>query len=532
MLTSSSLFATVQSTGSDTLDAINKFVDDTLNWKQGDPIPDTGSSTLNQIGADILKITNMGCNTPSADGSYSYCSPNKHMGGGAGAGDSWGDPSNPSSDPYGGNGGLPTPAECTSLISNTNRVYNSDPLSACKSEVGANGWWGYTTFIKLAEAKYACRGTINKTQDLAFMTCNVPVCPVRQTYNTTLKKCVIQCPDRQVFDPATNTCKLDPQQCLSPYTLVNGVCVPPKEPDKPKKDCPVGYTLQGDTCVEDPTKPCDPTIQKCNPDGTPVCDCCAKLDIIIGNQGVQINQFNKTNQSLTAIIAQQQTTNLKIDALTQRIEQLKQQNSVNAKINQQQLAEVIKLLKEGVKIDIDPILKKMDDNHADLTKLIAKALIDSPTNQPYLKLILEQQKKQPQATASAVAPIIASATTQITDRQDEQTGLLAQIRDLLGGKPVKEGEKKPEPPDPNAPESDNNDKSNPFDKLKDYDISQNRFGGGGGQCPTDRQFTAMGATYSIGFSQFCSILAMLGNVFVAAAYIAGGIIVVKGAGGN
>lgn len=526
LLTSSFAFAAVTkpppppSTGSATLDAINKFIYDTVNWQQGDPVPDTGSSTLNAIGKAMLDTANYGTGSSgSAGGGF----------GGTGAGGDW------SSDPYNGNGGQISPIKdlsCSNI---------PDPTAFCISKHGANDWWGKTSG-KLVGTTVHCVGTTAQTgppnYSLSMNSCNV-TCPNGYTFDSSTKKCVSPCPAGQKLDPNTNKCVVDPNQCLSPYTFINGVCVPPKQPDPETKTCPYGYTLDTATnsCVKDPEKPCDPAVQECNPDGTVKCDCCQKLDTIIGNQGVQIGLQNKSNASLSQIIANQQTNNLKLDQLNNQLTQLNsiaQNTNSNLQLIQNQIAELLKLQKEGVKLDIEPITKKIDEiitnanknqadkltndnkNHNDLTGLIAKSLIDSSTEQPYLQQIIQHLKEKPDIDLEPV-----------TDRQDEQTDILKEIRDLF-----KEDKENPTPPPEVTPEEQESSLNNPLDGLKNYDISQNRFGASQVQCPPDRQFVALGATFTIGMSQYCGQMQILGYVFLMMSYIAGGIIVVKGAGGN
>ena len=513
------------STGSSTLDAINKFIYDTVNWQQGDPVPDTGSSILNAIGKSMLDTANYGSGSSGSAGGGSS--------GSGGAGGSWGGTG--ANDPYTGNGGSLGGsgaggdwATCSVVPFNDGKVYSATtPDGVCKS-IGSN-WFARSD----GSGYYRCStGSVSTSS----FYCNIPTCPTGQAYDKTLKKCITVCPERTVYDRTTNTCKVDPKQCQSPYTLINGVCVPPKQPDPETKTCPYGYTLTNGACVKDPDKPCDPAVQQCNPDGTVKCDCCQKLDTIIGNQGVQIGLQNKSNASLAQIIANQQTNNLKIDQLNNQLTQLNsiaQNTNSNLQLIQNQIAELLKLQKEGVKLDIEPITKKIDEiitnanknqsdkltndnkNHNDLTGLIAKSLIDSSNEKPYLQQIVEHLKENPKVDLEPV-----------TDRQDEQTDLLKEIRDLF-----KEDKENPTPPPEVTPEEQESSLTNPLDGLKNYDISQNRFNASG-QCPADRQFQALGATFSIPFASLCNILSMLGGFFVALSYIAGGIIIVKGAGGN
>ena len=534
LLTSSFAFATVTkpppppSTGSATLDAINKFIYDTVNWQQGDPVPDTGSSTLNAIGQSMIDTANYGNGSSgSAGGGF----------GGTGAGGDW------SSDPYNGNGGAGSGAstdacQWIATVNQSKLFPTREAAGAYSCMVAANvgSFVGFTNLVGADWHEVKCEKGVAWT---VKRSCDNLSCPEGTKLDSTTKQCKPICDNRSIFDPVTKTCKPDPNKCLSPYTLINGVCVPPKTPDPETKTCPYGYTLDTATnsCVKDPDKPCDPAVQQCNPDGTVKCDCCQKLDTIIGNQGVQIGLQNKSNASLAQIIANQQTNNLKIDQLNNQLTQLNsiaQNTNSNLQLIQNQIAELLKLQKEGVKLDIEPITKKIDEiiinanknqsdklindnkNHNDLTSLIAKSLVNSSSEKPYLQQIAEHLKENPKVDLEPV-----------TDRQDEQTDLLKEIRDLF-----KEDKENPTPPPEVTPEEQESSLNNPLDGLKNYDISQNRFGVSQVQCPPDPQFVLLGATFTIGMSQYCGQIQILGYVFLMMAYIAGGIIVVKGAGGN
>lgn len=500
---------TIPSTGSSTLDAINKFVNDTLNWKQGDPVPDTGSSTLNAIGQGIIHALNY---TPTGSGA-------------GGAGGSWGDGSGNFSGS--GAGGSFTPNKTYDYCTDGMGAYPT-PESACQARAKRYG------FSKYALRGYMCDVLNNNG---SVWDGNTPI----SCYNEKKK-----CPENSVLKDGV--CVYPEKDCFAPNTYYNGSCVPPKQPDPVTKYCPYGYTLTNGQCVKDPPKTCDPAVQQCNPDGTPKCDCCEKLDAINSNISNLVNQNNDLGQSLSKMIAQQQTNNLKIDLLNSTLNDIKNQSKLsnnNLQLLQNQIGELNKLIGQGVKIDIAPIVQKLDEikndvnknhlerttndnkNHADLTALIAKSLIDSETQKPFLKLLYEEMKNQPQKTAQALTPVIDSATSQITEKQDEQTGILKEIRDLF-----KEDKENPTPPPEVTPEEQESSLKNPLDGLKNYDISQNRFGVSQVQCPPDRQFVALGATFTIGMSQYCGQMQILGYVFLMMAYIAGGIIVVKGAGGN
>lgn len=554
-------------TGSQILDSINRFIHDTLWWEQGDPIPDTGNATLNKIAQKILNIANGGCKTPSADGTYYYCgkndgvldprtgeSPHGQFGGG-GASGSWelACPSGTKLDPNTNN--------CVSLPKcpggyQLNTITNvCEPVSGGRVDCSPTYTVQGTTY-NFHERTGGGFLTDSEGKKYQYFVCNY-ITPNRFTASYTIKlyaqqpkcptdyiltdgnKCIvdiskIKCPSGHLLNKATNKCEVNPQTCLPPMTIINGQCVVPKTQPKTPSDCPVGqkYNDVTEKCETDPRDPanqqktCDPVIQQCNPDGTPKCDCCAKLDTIIGNMGKQIELHNKTNSSLAQIIANQKTQNLKLDAITQLINRLQQSNNANAQILKNQLGEVIKLLKDGIKLDIEPIIKKIDEiiandnkNHGDLTDLIARGLIDTEQEKPYLKIISEQLKQQPTQIASAVSPMI----DEITENQDEQTYLLRQIRDLF-----KDGKENPEPPpDPRQPDEISNGDFDPFGAIKGYNISQNRINANA-QCPADKEFVVMGQTFKLSLSYLCQFFAMLAPVFLSIAYFTGAKIVIKG----
>lgn len=517
------------STGSDTLDAINRFIHDTLWWQPGDSLPNTGSSTLNAIARQMMNIANHGCTGTSSDGSYTSCTPKSENGfGGSGAGGSWGGDGD--NDPYGGNGG-------SAGTPNTNWCFNNGGL--CGSPIfttleGAKSWKAK----ELNQTLKDCRGS-------DYVICLGSVYGEWHFFHPPNEP--ENCPERQILDPNTNQCVVDPNQCLSPYTLINGVCVPPKQPDPEDERCPYGYEKQGNLCIAKPSKgDCDPTIQNCdaNNNSNDCSEICPRLDTIIRNQGTQIQQQNTTNRTLSEILAQQQTTNLKLDALGQKLDQLNaltQGTNANLQMIQQQLAVIEKLLKQGIQLDIEPILKKLDEiiandnknhqsqsdndnkNHKDLTGLIAKGLIDYETKQPYLKDIVKHLKEQPTQTAKAIVPILASTVQPITNNQEKQIDLLEDIKDLLDAKDDKDNPL----PDPKEPDNVNNNDYDPFGAIKGYNISQNRINAGK-QCPADKEFVVMGQTFKLSLSYLCQFFAMLAPVFLSIAYFTGAKIVIKG----
>lgn len=231
---------------------------------------------------------------------------------------------------------------------------------------------------------------------------------------------------------------------------------------------------------------CDPKIQQCDDEDKPKCDPCAKLDKIISNQGKQIAIAERQSQSLADILSQQRQTNQSLNNVAQKID-----------ITNQRL-DIANNNLSNINRNINNTNQKLDNTN---TKLDT---ISSDTKQTNQKL------------------------DNIANKTDEQTGVLATIRDTL--KDIKDllNTKQENSTEPTVtPDNETLPTFDPFSAVRGFDISQNRINATK-QCPADKTFQIMGATFSLPMSYLCDFLANLAPIFLALAYFKGGMIIIRG----
>lgn len=336
----------------------------------------------------------------------------------------------------------------------------------------------------------------------------------------------------------TFTCD-DPSQCPEGQYLKNGTCVPDDgvSDDEPTPD----KDKDKDKDNKDDNKDCDPAIQECDENGKPKCDCCEKLDTIIGNQRTQItNQskmiqgINTTNSKLDSVNQSIQTTNSKLDIANQKLDAIKQaiidkQLDLNTDNLENKLDEILQAIQnKELSIDLNPTINKLDEilqaikeNKYDDSELQAK--IDEVTQ----AIIDKQIDLTPVTERQDETKNILNTTN---DKLDEQTTILDDIRDmfneLLGREPPDPNQ--PKPPDPlDLAEQQYDSNYDPWGAIRGFDIGQNRINASN-QCPADKTVTILGGTLTFKMGYFCDFLAMLAPAFLAIAYIMGGIIIVRG----
>lgn len=344
-----------------------------------------------------------------------------------------------------------------------------------------------------------------------------------------------QCSDNQHYDQSTQQCV--PDSCPEGQHLENGTCVP----DDNDPECGQGQHLENGICVNDPPQDCDPAIQECDENGKPKCDCCEKLDTIIGNQRTQItNQskmiqgINTTNSKLDSVNQSIQTTNSKLDIANQKLDAIKQaiidkQLDLNTDNLENKLDEILQAIQnKELSIDLNPTINKLDEilqaikeNKYDDSELQAK--IDEVTQ----AIIDKQIDLTPVTERQDETKNILNTTN---DKLDEQTTILDDIRDmfneLLGREP--QDPNQPKPPDPlDLAEQQYDSNYDPWGAIRGFDIGQNRINASN-QCPADKTVTILGGTLTFKMGYFCDFLAMLAPAFLAIAYIMGGIIIVRG----
>ena len=273
------------------------------------------------------------------------------------------------------------------------------------------------------------------------------------------------------------------------------------------KICKDGQTLDPTTnqCKKDPPEDCDPAIQQCDENGKPLCDCCTKLDTLIGiNQKIQSNTaqtnniLNQTNNHLTDIKSNTAQTNTLL-------------NQTNTKLDT-----LINILQnKGIEVDLSKIESQLD-------QLIAKDVDLTDVNQRLDDLILAvKDNKFDDTDIIKRLDDALSLQVQNNEKLDEQTGLLVQIRDLL----------KPAPLQSDLSLSDEPIKAqiDPWQAIRGFDIHQNRINAQK-QCPSSEHysFDVFGTHFVMPLPIFCDALARLAPAFLFLAYMAGAFIIVKG----
>lgn len=257
----------------------------------------------------------------------------------------------------------------------------------------------------------------------------------------------------------------------------------------------------------DPPTDCDPNIQECDENGNPKCDCCTKLDTLIGiNQKIQSNTaqtnniLNQTNNHLTDIKSNTAQTNTLL-------------NQTNTKLDT-----LINILQnKGIEVDLSKIESQLD-------QLIAKEVDLTAVNQKLDELIQAvKDNKYDDTQLLKRLDDALSLQVQNNEKLDEQTGLLVQIRDLL----------KPAPQtlqsDLSLSDEPINVQIDPWQAIRGFDIHQNRINAQK-QCPSSEHysFDVFGTHFVMPLPIFCDALARLAPAFLFLAYMAGAFIIVKG----
>lgn len=305
-----------------------------------------------------------------------------------------------------------------------------------------------------------------------------------------------------------------------------------KDGDKCIWQCPAGYKMLGGNCVpDDMPEDCDPAIQTCTGGGgagggggEPVCDCCQKLTELVNNTGTIINNQNRvislaetsvTNQN--KIISNTENinnninqTNLKLDKLINVINQKEPDfdtTGIENKIDElKQVFADKEFNADNINIDMSETNKKIDD--------LTQAVKDSEYNDESLKLKLDEVIKAINDKTTDLKPI--------TERQDEQTDLLEQIRDLL--RPVEQAELAPQLEDVAI-----NAHLDPWSAIRGFDVNQNMINAQA-QCPSGDaySFDFFGQHFAMPMTILCTFLGRIGVGIMFLAYMSAAFIIVKG----
>ncbi|MDN3452259.1 MULTISPECIES: virulence factor TspB C-terminal domain-related protein [unclassified Psychrobacter] len=324
------------------------------------------------------------------------------------------------------------------------------------------------------------------------------------------------CPVGQVWNGTSCVTEL---KCPAGYSKDGDACI---------WQCPAGYKMLGGNCVKDDMpEDCDPTIQECDENGEPVCDCCGSLQQLVNLTNTQINNDNRIISLTENIVTTMNTTNNNINNVNTSI------NNVNNNISN--VNNNLTTINES----IENIITTIQDNKPDfdtsaieakLQQLIDKdwtvdvANIELDLTELLLKLdelnqSIIDNKYDDTELKEKIDELINKDLSEITDRQDEQTSLLEDIKRLL--LPTNEAGD----PDLNLPEVEQSE-FDPWAAIKGFDISNNIINASR-QCPADKSFTVMGATFSIPMTPMCTYLGYLAPIFLALAYFQGAMIILR-----
>lgn len=329
----------------------------------------------------------------------------------------------------------------------------------------------------------------------------------------------------------TSNC-LDEPKCPAGEVIINGVCTKElkcpagyvKQDNKCIWQCPAGYKMLGGNCVKDDMpEDCDPMTQTCDENGEPVCDCCGSLAELVNLTNTQINNDNRVISLTETMVTNQNITNNNINNVNNTL------NTINETINnvitaienskpdfdttaiEAKLDEVITAIQnnngvgeDGQPIDLTEILRLLNE--------INQGVKDNKFDDTQLNAYFDE-------IINKGIPVGVDFTP-VTDRQDEQTSLLDDIKNILmiqkdaNGDPALDLEQIEATP------------HNPWGALTGFDISQNRINASK-QCPADKHFSVMGADFSIPMSPMCNYLAYLAPVFLMLAYFQGAMIILR-----
>lgn len=349
----------------------------------------------------------------------------------------------------------------------------------------------------------------------------------------------------------------------------DGNCEPPPEPECPVnmhwdgsncvKDlkCPAGYKKDGDNCIwqcpagtkmvggncvkDDQPEDCDPIAQECDENGEPVCEPCSKLQQLVNNNQTMINNDNRIISLNETIVSNQNTTNNNINNVNTSI------NNVNNNISNvnnnlttinESIENVITTIENNkpdfdttaIENKLDEVVNAIQNNNGvgedgqpiDLTEIIRLlneidlGVKDSKFDDTQLNAYFDEilQKGIP----------VGVDFTEVTDRQDDQTGLLKDIKKLL--MPTNEAGD----PDLGIPEVGEFDAHlDPWSAIRGFDINQNMINAQA-QCPSGEaySFTVMGKTFDMPMTIMCNFLGQIGVGIMFLAYMSGAFIIVKG----
>lgn len=428
--------------------------------------------------------------------------------GGSGGGGSWGN-----SDGFGGNGGStsqPFGDVCYAVGGYASRGFSKDQACA--------------TFNRLYPhfgGNFSNSGSVctNGSSSIAYREVSLSECGVKPE--------IPDCPAGQVYNGS---------QCVPELKCPAGY---KKEGDKCVWQCPAGYKDMGGSCVkEDTPEDCDPAIQECNDDGTPKCDPCSKLQQLINNNLTMINNDNRVISLTETLVSNQNTTNNNINNVNNTLNTINNNMStVNNNISN--VNNNLTTINESIQNIITSIENNKPDFdtsgiEAKLQQLIDKQITVDSANieMDFTPLIAKLEELNQSIIANKyddtelklkIDELINKDLSAITDRQDEQTSLLEDIKRLL--MPTNEAGD----PSLDLPEVEESS-FDAWGAIKGFNINQNIINASS-ECPADKSFTinllVKSVTFAIPMTPMCSFLGYLAPVFLALAYFQGAMIILK-----
>ncbi|MFK3866867.1 virulence factor TspB C-terminal domain-related protein [Psychrobacter faecalis] len=340
----------------------------------------------------------------------------------------------------------------------------------------------------------------------------------------------LECPEG-TYDAGGGVC-LTELKCPAGYVKSGNSCI---------WQCPAGFKMVGGNCVkDDQPEDCDPTVQQCDENGAPVCDPCSKLQQLINNNLTMINNDNRIISLTENIVTTMNTTNNNINNVNTSI------NNVNTNISNvnnnlttinESIQNVITSI-ENNKPDFDTssIVSKLDEvinairnnngvgedgQPIDLTEII-RLLNEIDTGVKDGKFDDTQLNAYFDEILEKGIPVGVNFEP-VTERQDEQTSLLEDIKRLL--MPTNEAGD----PSLDLPEVEESS-FDAWGAIKGFNINQNIINASS-QCPADKSFTinllVKSVTFAIPMTPMCSFLGYLAPVFLALAYFQGAMIILK-----
>ncbi len=308
-----------------------------------------------------------------------------------------------------------------------------------------------------------------------------------------------------------------------------------KQGDKCVWQCPAGYKELGGSCVkDDQPEDCDPAIQQCDENGEPQCMCKALRELVnltntqinndnrvisltetmTSNQNITNNNLNNVNNNLNVINNNMSIVNNNIKNINESVNNVitaieNNKPDFDTTALENKIDEVITAITNtggggggGEPTDLTALLQKLDEMH--------QSIIDNKYDDAELKAKIDE--------------LINKDLSEITDRQDEQIGLLEDIKRLL--MPTNEAGD----PDYGIPEPDEfNAHLDPWSAIRGFDVNQNMINAQA-QCPSGDaySFTFLGKSFVMPMQILCGYLGQIGVGIMFLAYISGAFIIVKG----